>query len=309
LVDVDGDRIEPWTVLSAIAARTRKIQLASSVTDTQRCHPARTAHSVACLDAISRGRAILGIGAGEAMNIVPYGLPWESPRERVIRLGEAIEVIRLLWSSSREEPKDFTGRFYSLKKAFLSQRPARKPCPPIYVGAIASKGALQVVGRLADGWHAWLNTEDTFKRRWSIIKQAAESAGRPAEQIEATSHIMVAFPRNSTEKKIAMLGAKSLLFVEKNMLREFGYDTQMDQYQNLDVGKQSVARIMEAAQRVPEDLVYRVLAVRGADDVNDRVEELSRAGVTHFAIGDLMAPKTVNRTLRLFSKIIRRYSS
>jgi len=308
LVDVDGDKAEPWSVLSAIAARTKKVELASSVTDTQRCHPARTAHSVACLDAISHGRAILGIGAGEAMNIVPYGIGWERPRERCLRLAEAIQIIRLLWTSSREEPVNFTGTFYNLEKAFLSQRPAQKPYPPIYVGAIASKRALQLVGKYADGWHAWLNTPETFKKRWSIIKEAAESAGRSPKRIKATSHIMVAFPRSRSENKAALLAGKAHLLVEKNMLRELGYDTQLEQYQNLDVSKESIVRIMKAAEQVPEDAVYRVLAIRGSDDIEERVEELSKAGVTHFVIGDLMAPKTVNRTLKLFRAIIRRYS-
>ncbi|MBI2649074.1 MAG: LLM class flavin-dependent oxidoreductase, partial [Thaumarchaeota archaeon] len=69
-VDLDGARLEPWTVLSAVAVRTSRIKLGSGVTDPQRTHPSRTAHSVASLDTISGGRAILGIGAGEAMNVV-----------------------------------------------------------------------------------------------------------------------------------------------------------------------------------------------------------------------------------------------
>jgi alkanesulfonate monooxygenase SsuD/methylene tetrahydromethanopterin reductase-like flavin-dependent oxidoreductase (luciferase family) len=132
------------------------------------------------------------------MNIVPFGLQWESPRERVARLAEAIQVIRALWSSSREKTASFDGQYYRLDNAFLSQAPKQKPCPPIYVGAMASKRALQVVGKLGDGWYAWFNTPDTFKKRWSIVKEAAKSVRRRAEQIEPASHLMVAFPRNTT---------------------------------------------------------------------------------------------------------------
>jgi phthiodiolone/phenolphthiodiolone dimycocerosates ketoreductase len=177
-VDINGDRLEPWTVLSAVAARTKRIRLGSAVTDTQRNHPARTAHAVTSLDVISRGRAILGIGAGEAMNIEPFGLPWESVHERVARLSESIRVIRMLWSSSREKPVSFDGRYYHLKGAYLTQPPRQRPYPPIYIGVFASKIALQVVGQLADGWLPWINTPDTFERRWSLIKEAAELAGR-----------------------------------------------------------------------------------------------------------------------------------
>ena len=80
-VDLDGERLDPCTILSALAMKTRRIMLGSGVTDTQRTHPARTAHVFATIDAISRGRVILGIGAGEAMNIVPFGLPLEPPAD------------------------------------------------------------------------------------------------------------------------------------------------------------------------------------------------------------------------------------
>lgn len=308
LVDVDGDRLEPWTILSALAVRTKRVVLGSSVTDTQRCHPARTAHSVAILDQLSHGRALLGIGAGEAMNTVPFGLPWEPPSERLERLEEAIQVIKLLWNSSREEPVDFAGRFYQLHNAFISETPRQRPHPPIYVGAIASKGALRIVGRFGDGWHAWLNTPETFKKRWAIIKEAAESAGRSAKQIRANSHIMVAFPRNAAEEKEALLAGKAHLFVEKNMLRALGYATQMPQYQNAMVLKQDVAQIMKAAESVPEEFVHRVLAIGGIHEVEERIKELARVGVTHFVVGDLLAPRTVKRTLRIFPKIIKEFS-
>src|SRR5208337_5541635 len=114
-------------MLSAIAARTKKIRLGSGVTDTQRTHPTRTAHMVACLDALSKGRAILGIGAGEAMNIIPFGLSWESPDVRTKRMEEAIHVITLLWESSIDPQKTFSGTYYTLNQATLDQPPPQSP--------------------------------------------------------------------------------------------------------------------------------------------------------------------------------------
>lgn len=124
--------------------------------------------------------------------ITPYGLPWDSPADRVVRLEEAIQVIKLLWSSSREEPVNFNGNCFQLNNAFLSQLPKQKPHPPIFVGAFSSKNALRVVGRQGDGWYSWLNTPNTFRRRWNIILEAAQEAERPSEKIQPASHIMVA---------------------------------------------------------------------------------------------------------------------
>jgi phthiodiolone/phenolphthiodiolone dimycocerosates ketoreductase len=304
--DVDGDRLEPWTILSAIATQTRKIRLGSAVTDTQRSHPARTAHSVASVDTISRGRAILGIGAGEAMNIVPFGLPWDTASCRISRLEEAIQVIQLLWSSSREEPANFSGKHFKLLNAFLTQSSVQKPHPPIYVGAFSSKKALQVVGRRGDGWYAWLNTPELFKERWAIICDAAKSIGRSPKLIEPTSHLMMALPRNSTERKEAVMAAKTVLLLEKSTLARFGYHSEIKQYQNLGVLPQDIAWIRRTAAGVPDELVYRTMAI-GEDEIKNQISELAESGVRNFAIVDLLAPRTAKRDLKRLSRIISDY--
>jgi len=305
-VDVDGDKVEPWTVLSALAIRTRKIRLASSVTDTQRSHPARTAHAVACLDVISHGRAVLGIGAGEAMNIIPFGLPWDSPRERVVRLSEAIQIIRLLWKSARDRPTTFTGTYYRLENAFLSQRP-KQTYPPIYVGAFASRRTLDVVGRLGDGWHSWINTPETFRKSWTIIAKAAESAGRNPNKIDSTTHLMVATPRNSEERRLALLAGKATLLMEKNVARSLGYSPEVEQYQHLMVLKEDVARVMMSAERIPDELVHKTMAIGGVDEIEEKIDWFAESGVKHLAVTDLLAPKTAKRTMKLFSRIMKKY--
>lgn len=304
--DIDGDKLEPWTILSAIATQTRKIKLGSAVTDTQRSHPARTAHSVASVDTISRGRAILGIGAGEAMNIVPFGLPWDTPSCRISRLEEAIQVIQLLWTSSRENPVNFSGKHFKLLNAFLNQSPVQKPHPPIYVGAFSSKNALQVVGRRGNGWYAWLNTPESFKERWTTIREAAKSVGRSPNQIEPTSHLMMALPRNSTERRQALMGAKTVLLLEKSTLARFGYHHDVEQYQNLGVLPQDVARIRRTAADIPDEMVHKTMAI-GIDEIKNQINELAQSGVRSFAIVDLLAPLTAKRDLKPLSRIISHY--
>lgn len=304
-VDVwpDGDRLEPWTTLSAVAALTSRIRLGSAVTDTQRSHPARTAQAAACLDVLSRGRAILGIGAGEAMNIVPYGLPWDSPKERIARLEEAIQVIRALWTSSRERPASYSGQFYRLDKAVLDQLP--KQTLPIYVGAFASERALSVVGRFGDGWYPWLNTPETFRKRWSVVKEAAQSVGRSVKRIEPVAQVLVAFPRSAKEERDALTRAKATLVAEKTLLRSLGYTPNTDQYQNLvHPFRDDVSKIMKAIREVPDEIVYKTMAIGGLSEVNDRINELVSAGARQIAIFDLMGLKTAKRTFSLLRKII-----
>jgi phthiodiolone/phenolphthiodiolone dimycocerosates ketoreductase len=309
-VDVDCERLEPWTMLSAIAARTRKIRLGSGVTDTQRTHPTRTAHMVAGLDVLSKGRTILGIGAGEAMNTVPFGLPWESRDDRLKRLEEAIKVITLLWDSSIDQQKNFTGQFYSLKKAHLDQPPMQKPHPSIYIGAIASRKALEIVGRLGDGWYGWLNTPQTFKERWKIISDSAKSVGRSPKEIKPSTHLMVSFPRNSEEKKAALLGAKTGLLFEKSVLRSLGGESYLsvDHYQHLDISREGVKKIFNNASSIPDEFVHKVMAVSGIEEVKEKIEEYSKAGVQQFAVCDIVPPRNVDRIMKLFPRLIKEYS-
>ncbi len=306
-IDVDCEKLEPWTMLSAIAARTKKIKLASGVTDTQRTHPTRTAHMVACLDALSSGRTILGIGAGEAMNTVPFGLPWESPVERIERLEEAIQVIRLLWQSSIDQRKDFAGKYYTLKKAHLDQPPKQRPHPLIYIGAMASRKALEVVGKYGDGWYAWLNTPQTFKRRWKIISESAASAGRSPKNIRSSTHLMVALPRSSEEKKRALLSAKAGLLMEKSVLHSLGGESQISQYQNMEISRENIHSIMKIASSIPDEFVYRTMAVGGVEEFKEKIEEFSKAGIQEFAVCDITPPRNVPRILKEFPRLIREY--
>ena len=307
--DVDGDRLEPWTVLASVAGQTKRIELGSGVTDTQRSHPSRTAHAVASLDVISGGRVLLGIGAGEAMNVIPFGLPWEEPAGRAARLEEAVRVIRLLWTSKREAKVSFSGKYYNLRDAFLSQGPARKPHPPVYIGAMNSKRTLDVTGRLGDGWIGWFNTPESFKNKWKIVHDAAAAAGREPDKIESVSHLMVGLPRNSEEKDLAMLGAKSSLLMEKENLKGMGYTnfSGFTQYQNLVISKEQVDNIFRVAAEIPDEYVHRSMAIGTMEDVRMKVEEMYDAGIRHIVLIDLLAPGTTKRTIEEFAKLIRNY--
>jgi alkanesulfonate monooxygenase SsuD/methylene tetrahydromethanopterin reductase-like flavin-dependent oxidoreductase (luciferase family) len=137
---------------------------------------ARTATGLAT---VSRGRFVLGMGAGGLEEeIVALGVPRLSPAERVRALEEAIMVVRAL--SGGGDPVTFDGEFYHV----TGLMPAAAPTPPIWVGALGPKN-LAVTGRQADGWipgHLadWRSTLVAESR--PIVDEAAASAGRnPAE--------------------------------------------------------------------------------------------------------------------------------
>ena len=79
-----------------------------------------------------------------------YGIPLYPPGERIRRLGEACEVIRLLWT---EPVANFDGRYYQLNDARCEPKPIQKPYPPFVIGGGGEQLTLRVVAKYADIWN------------------------------------------------------------------------------------------------------------------------------------------------------------
>ena len=151
-------------IMSACAAVTENVQLISSVTEPLRRHPILLAQTFLTLDHISRGRTILGIGAGEIENIEPYGLNYSG---QVGKLREALEIINLVWNT--HEPFDYDGRYWKLKDAVMSLRPAVDGKPPaIWIAAMGPK-MLKLAAEYGAGWIPTSLTPSGYGERLKVI--------------------------------------------------------------------------------------------------------------------------------------------
>ena len=146
----------PLPLLAAIAARTTRLKLGTSVLVAPPRQPVLLAKELATIDLISGGRLFpaFGLGIDEPSEVAALGVPRE---ERVARLEETVAVVRELW---RGEPVTFAGRFTNLAGAVLSPRPAR-PRLEIWLSG-SSPPALRRTGRLGDGWLASRIGPDAF---------------------------------------------------------------------------------------------------------------------------------------------------
>lgn len=146
--DTDGHAPFSFAWLGAIGERTKRVTLGTSVvTPTFRYQPAIVAQAFATLGVLFPGRVFLGAGSGESMNETPVtGREWPPPAERLHRLGEAIELIRKLWT---DDYVTWHGKHYTTESAKIFDKPERPV--PIYVAAAGPKAAEQV-GRLGDGF-------------------------------------------------------------------------------------------------------------------------------------------------------------
>ncbi|HTC25377.1 MAG TPA: LLM class flavin-dependent oxidoreductase [Gemmatimonadales bacterium] len=169
---------DTWTLLTAIAMRTKQITVFPDVANIQLRPPAILAKSAATLDLLSNGRVQLGLGAGSASMtaaIKGIGGPGHAAGESVSALEEAIQVIRLMWSGERSA--SFDGKFYQL----AGVHPGPAPAHPIgiWLGAYRPR-MISLVGRVADGWvpsFGYLQPSDLDELN-KRIDDEARNAGR-----------------------------------------------------------------------------------------------------------------------------------
>lgn len=179
-VTIKTPSFDAWVNLALCASTTTRLRLGSAVYILPLRHPLITARSVATLDFISRGRAILGIGVGwleeeiAALGGPPY-------KERGTASDAYIRAFRELWSSAN--PKG-DGTYAKLDDLMFEPKPVQRPGPPIWVGG-ESRAARRRAGQLGDGWYPSirnpgypLDRAETFAAGLADVRQIAEAAGR-----------------------------------------------------------------------------------------------------------------------------------
>lgn len=173
--------LDTFSLISDLAARTRRLRFFPDVANLPLRHPSVMAKSAASIDRMSEGRLELGIGAGSFWDAIEgMGGPRRKPAEAVASLGEAIEIIRLLWSGERG--LHFDGRHYRLKGVHSGPVPAHDI--GIWVGAGGPR-MLALIGRLADGWvpsSGWM-PPSRLAEMHERIDAAAHQAGRKPSAI------------------------------------------------------------------------------------------------------------------------------
>jgi phthiodiolone/phenolphthiodiolone dimycocerosates ketoreductase len=186
---------EPWTTLGYLAAKNRlgRLRLGASVTDAGRRNPAVTAQAATTLHHLTRGRSILGIGAGEREGNEPYGVDWTRP---VARFEEALATIRALWNS-RGELVTRDSDYFPLRDALFDLPPYRGKWPEIWVAAHGPR-MLRAAGRYADAWFpGFLSRPEQYAQGLQAVQTAASDAARDPRTIVAAGFLNIITGRNA----------------------------------------------------------------------------------------------------------------
>lgn len=188
----NGSFLDTWTLISALAASTRKIRYFPDVSDLPMRAPAVLAKAAATLDVLTKGRIELGLGTGAFWDAIQsWGGTRRTPREAVAAYEEALQVIHLIWNYGKGRGRvSFPGKYYHLENAQAGPSPYHKIS--IWTGAFGPR-MMGVIGKLTDGWVAPLSTYmsgDEIKVRQRLIDESAKRNSRPPESIRRIAQLV-----------------------------------------------------------------------------------------------------------------------
>jgi F420-dependent oxidoreductase-like protein len=220
----DEPMLESWTTISVLAGVTSKIKLGTMMTGIIYRHPSILAKIGATLDVLSKGRLFMGIGAAwNEEESLAYGIAFPSVKERLLRLEEAIQIIRKMWT---EEPSaSFNGRYYQIKNAYCNPKPIQKPSPSIMIGGSGERQTLRIVAKYADACNLFGSAE-IVKRKLSILKEHCKSIGRDYDSILKTKLGVVII---EDDREMARKRLRQIINVPEEQVNEFAiYGTPED---------------------------------------------------------------------------------
>ena len=184
---LDGDHLEPWTLIASLAALTQTVQLGHLVTANTLRHPALLAKMAATVDHVAEGRLVVGIGTGYFVEEHGrYGIPLPDKETRAAMLAESCQILKGMWSPGR---LTFAGEHYRITDAPAEPKPVQGAGLPLLLGG-AGERLLKNAALYADMWNmpdgkggVW---PDRFREKHEQLQRNCEAIGRDPGEIEPT---------------------------------------------------------------------------------------------------------------------------
>jgi len=287
---------DAFTVLTMVACHTKNLRLGTGIVTTYSRTPALIAQTVASLDILSKGRAILGLGSsGKVVVEGWHGVPFDSP---LARTREYIEIIRIALSGGRV---DHQGQFYQMERFRMISPPVQEQLP-IYMASLGPKN-LELTGEYADGClPIWMSRERFPELREQIAVGAAKS-DRNASDVTIAPYIFC-YTSESPEdlaRGEQLLRAHMAYYV--GGMGTFYFDS----VSRAGFGTEAL-KIREAwasgnreqaAGAVSDKMLESIVVLGGAQQCRDQIDKFRQAGVDlpiiNFPHGTEL--ETINRTM------------
>ncbi|MDQ6783408.1 MAG: LLM class F420-dependent oxidoreductase [Actinomycetota bacterium] len=183
---------DAWVTLAGLARETSRIRLGTLLTSATFRLPGPLAISVAEVDAMSRGRVELGLGAGwYNEEHTAYGIPFPPTAERFERLEEQLAIMTGLWKTPAGQTFDFAGTHYQLSGSPALPKPTQRPHPPVIIGGVGLRRTPALAARFASEVNTpFISTEDASVR-YAAADEACRAVGRDPDDLGRSAALVV----------------------------------------------------------------------------------------------------------------------
>jgi alkanesulfonate monooxygenase len=169
--------IEALTLLTAIAARTKKIKLGTGVLVLPLRNPVLLAKQLSSMDLLSEGRLIMGLASGwYKREFDAVGVPFE---QRGKLMDENLEILTRFWTEPMVKGQY---AYHKIPAGVMYPKPVQKPRPPILIGGYVDR-VLKRAAVSGDGWLTYFYTPESFAKSWAKIRDFAKDAGKDPDHL------------------------------------------------------------------------------------------------------------------------------
>jgi len=281
---------DPFVMMGIVGSQLEKMRVGVAVTDVIRHHPAVLAQTMLTLDHATRGKAILGLGTGERLNVSPYGMSFARP---VGRLTEGIDVIRRLWEA--DGPVDFEGRHYRLDHAVLGLNPFGERTPEIWTAAHGPR-MLELTGRKADGWLPTKVTPPEYGRMLARIREAGADAGRDMDRFTPglLAYVLLGPDEETVERlKQQPLVRMLCILLPSEVFRRLGLEPPLGAdgsgFHDFIPAATDRARSLEIIEAIPPRVVEYYVFAGTAEQVAREIIGFWEEGLRHLVLWNITA--------------------
>ncbi len=281
-----------YSTLALLSLLTNKVRLGTGVTNPYTRNPAITASSIASIDEISGGRAVLGIGPGDKATFDAMGIAWERPLSQVKNSASAI---RALLKRERLSEGGFKGAQMAFKARDI----------PIFIGAQGPK-MLELAGQIGDGVLINASHPEDFKFAVPLVRGGAEKAGRDPRDVEISAY--ASFSADKDRAKAVDAAKVVVAFIvagsPENVLERHGIGQEEALAISASISKGDFGAVMA---RVTANMIEAFSICGTPEDCRARVDELLSTGVTQIVAGSPVGPNK-DRSIKLIGReIVSRY--
>ncbi len=286
------DFLNLWPMFGSFAEIIKGKTLGSAITDPHRYHPAVLAQLATSINHITGGKFILGIGAGEGMNLKAYNIPYDHV---LSKMTESIKLIKLFWNKGKRVT--FKGKFYQTKKAVLLPKPISEI--PIWVAANGPK-TREMTADIADGWMPIGLFSEVYKTFKEQMVKIIENNGRDISKF--TFGIFHRIYINDDEKKIIeqIKGNKMSMLMQPRLIKELGYwkeefdelyceatgykcdEMSILKIDREDIGKFDVNKLSTIISEIPDKEIRENLMIGPKEEIIKKIQKYVEAGAQYF---------------------------